>query len=132
MGCPSAEQHLGYSFSPRALEQGRAAARDEPRADEQGLAETRRGLLGELLAGSPGEEPAAAQAGAVRAGSGSSCRRSGRSGCRREELAPGEGIFSGARSAARPRRREELGAPPLRGAGSPRRRREELGALVRD
>jgi hypothetical protein len=33
---------------------------------------------------------------------------------------------------ALPRRREELGAPPLRGAGSPRRRREELGALVRE
>jgi hypothetical protein len=123
LGCPSA---IGYSFSPRALEQGRAAAPrgtrcgrtsrespGKPRADEQGLAETRRGLPWELLSGSPGEEPAAAQAhrrrGAVWAGRGSSCRRSG---CRGEELAPGEGICSEARSAA-----------PLRGAGSPRRRR---------
>jgi hypothetical protein len=124
-------QPLGRTAPRLFVLQGRAAARDELRADEQGLAETRRGLPGELLAGSPGEEPAAAQAhrrrGAVRAGSGSSCWRSGRSGCRREELAPGEGICSGARSAtpswgagSAAVERSWEPAPPSGGAGSAR------------
>jgi len=68
------------------------------------------GLTGELIVRSSGEESAAAQThrrrGAVRAGSESSCQKSGRSGCRQE------GSFQ--RKGSSPGYSEELGAPPLR------------------